>query len=182
MKSWSVIFATIVIFGAGVITGGLLVNYVNHPVAMHHPNGPGTKPPTSSTNELAELPPQMRAQILNKQFVGQLSEELDLSKDQREQIQKIITQGQQNTRDLWKLVAPQFQVIWRDTRVQIRGVLTPDQRKQFEALMRQQRHQQSTNLPPAQLSAPTNTPSIQMSAPTNVPPGDSPLATNTPAV
>jgi hypothetical protein len=165
VKSWSVIFATIVIFGAGVITGGLLVNYVKHPMAMHRPNGPGIKPPLPSTNELAEVPPQMRAQILNKQFVGQLSEELDLTPDQRQQIQKIISQGQQNTRDLWKLVAPQFQVIWRDTRVQIRGVLTPDQRKEFETLMRQQRHMQSTNVPPAQLSSPTNPPPIQATPP-----------------
>ena len=30
MNNWKVIFATAVIFGAGVITGGLLVNYVQH--------------------------------------------------------------------------------------------------------------------------------------------------------
>ncbi len=28
MNSWKVILATVVIFGAGVLTGGLLVNYV----------------------------------------------------------------------------------------------------------------------------------------------------------
>ena len=39
MNNWKVIFATVVIFGAGVITGGLLVNYVNysHGRPAHHP-------------------------------------------------------------------------------------------------------------------------------------------------
>jgi hypothetical protein len=165
VNSWKVILATIVIFGAGVITGGLLVDHVKHPAYYRPPHPP--IPPVSP--EPGEMPGPLRAQILNKQFVGQLNDELQLSKEQREQIQKIISQGQQNTRDLWKLVAPQFQLVWRDTRQQIREVLTPDQRKKFEALIKQQRHPASTNAPPVQLTAPTNTPPIQPSALTNGP-------------
>lgn len=106
--------------------------------------------------------------MLNKQFVGQLDDELQLTKEQRAQIQKIIAEGQQSTRDLWKLVGPQFQRISRDTRMQIRDVLTPDQRKNFEMLMKEQRHQQFTNAPAAPLPAQTNA-SAPMSAPTNAP-------------
>jgi hypothetical protein len=168
VNSWNVILATIVIFGAGVITGGLLVDHVQHPPPVHHGMGPGLKPPPG-TNEVNEVPGPMRAQILNKQFVQQLNDELQLSDDQRKQIQKIISQGQQNTRDLWKLVGPQFQVIWRDTRTQIKNVLTPEQRKQFEMLMKQQRHPQSTNAPAGQLPAATNTPPANLPATTNSP-------------
>ena len=41
MNSWKVILATVVIFGAGVMTGGLLVNYVDH---SHHPATTRPKP------------------------------------------------------------------------------------------------------------------------------------------
>ena len=112
----------------------------------------------NEVNETNEMPGPLRAQILNKQFVQQLNDELQLSDGQRKQIQKIISQGQQNTHDLWKLVGPQFQLIWRDTRVQIRQALTPEQRKKFEMLMKEQHHPQSTNAPPAQLPVSTNAP------------------------
>jgi hypothetical protein len=167
VNSWNVILATIVIFGAGVITGGLLVNHVEHPAGVHRPVAVKSQ---EQTNEFGEMPVPLRAQILNKQFVGQLSEELQLSKDQREQIGKIIAQGQQSTHDLWKLVGPQFQLISRNTRQQIRNVLTPEQRKQFEILVKQQRHPQLTNVPPAQLLGATNPP------PASVP------STNSPAI
>jgi Spy/CpxP family protein refolding chaperone len=168
VNSWNVILATIVIFGAGVITGGLLVDHVQHQPPVRHAMGPGLKPPVG-TNEVNEVPGPMRAQFLNKQFVQQLNDELQLSDDQRKQIQKIISQGQQNTRDLWKLVGPQFQLIWRDTRVQIRQVLTPEQRKKFEMLVKEQRHPQSTNAPAAPLPAVTNTPPAALPATTNAP-------------
>ena len=166
MKSWSLIFATIVIFGAGVITGGLLVDHVKHPT-YNRPSHP--QPPQLAPNETGDMPGPLRAQMLNKQFVGQLDDELQLTKQQREQIQKIISDGQQRTRDLWKLVGPQFQLVSRDTRQQIKNVLTPEQRKQFEILMKQQRHPSSTNAPPVQMSAPTNAPPVQPSAVTNGP-------------
>jgi Spy/CpxP family protein refolding chaperone len=161
-----VILATIVIFGAGVITGGLLVAHVKHPAYSHPPHPPA---PPVQPNETGDMPGQLRAPMLNKQFVEQLDDELQLTKEQREQIQKIIAQGQQSTRDLWKLVGPQFQIVWRDTRQQIRNVLTPEQRKQFEVLMKQQRHPASTNAPPAQVIVPTNAPLDQPPAPTNGP-------------
>lgn len=161
MNSWKVILATIVIFGAGVITGGLLVNHVQSRPRTHaaQPN------PANALN--GEMPGSLRPEILNRQFVQELSDKLDLTPEQREKIEKIIGQGQQSTRDLWKLVAPQFQMVWRDTRQQIREVLTPEQRKQFELLMKQQRPFRrppsappSTNAPPVLPSSATNGPAV----------------------
>lgn len=163
MNSWKVILATIVIFGAGVITGGLLVNHVQRPQHLHE--SAGNRPAGGS-----DLPPaQVRPEFLNKQFVEQLNDKLDLSPDQKQKIQKIISQGQQNTRDLWKLVSPQFRALMQETRQQIREILTPEQRKQFEILMKQQRRPASTNAPPVEMPAPTNTPPIQSPALTNGP-------------
>ena len=159
MNSWKVILATIVIFGAGVITGGLLVDHVAHPshpfMVFRRPKPPATPYET--------LPPQLRPELLNTNFVQRLNDKLDLSPKQAEQIRKIITQAQQNTHDLWKLVAPQFQLLWHDTREQIKDVLTPEQKKQFEMLMHQQRqfrHPPETNAPPIRPSVPTNGPVV----------------------
>jgi hypothetical protein len=156
---WKVILATIVIFGAGVITGGLLVRHVAHPSGplFTFRRAPAAKPVPYDT-----LPPRLRPDFLNTNFVEELNDNLDLSPKQREQIQRIISQAQQNTHDLWKLVAPQFQVVWHDTREQIRDVLTPDQKKEFEYLLKQQ-HQlrrQGTNPPPEMPSSMTNGPAI----------------------
>lgn len=163
MNYWKVIFATIVIFGAGVITGGLLVNHVahpSHPFAVFHP----PKPPQQSPVLYENMPPETRPEVLKTNFVQLLNDKLDLTPQQREQIRKIIAQSQQSTHDLWRLVSPQFQLVWRDTRQQIRDVLTPAQRREFELLMRQQhpmRHQpEPTNAVPAAPESFTNGPAI----------------------
>jgi len=147
VNSWKVIFATIVIFGAGVITGGLLVNHVQHP----------------SSRKADDLPQILRPEMFSKQFIQQLDDKLNLTKDQREQIQKIIAQGQQNIHDLWKIIGSQFRSDLQDTRQQIKEVLTPEQRKEFELLMKlqhQMRHPQETNAPPAVTPVSTNGPAV----------------------
>jgi hypothetical protein len=150
VNSWKVILATIVIFGAGVITGGLLVNHVKQPF-RRQPEHPMTWP--------YDVPRALRPEFLNNEFVERLTKELNLSKQQTKQIQKIISQGQQSTYDIWKLEGPQFQLVWRDTRIQIREVLTPEQRKEFEMLMKQQhasRRAPGSNAPPV-VPAPSRT-------------------------
>jgi hypothetical protein len=156
VNNWKVILASIVIFGAGVITGGLLVGHAARPAS---PLFNFRRPPPAKPALYETLPPRLRPDFLNTNFVQELNDNLDLSQKQREQIRRIITQAQQNTHDLWKLVAPQFQVVWHDTREQIRDVLTPDQKKEFESLLRQQRQlrrQPATNAPPVMPSPTTN--------------------------
>ncbi|HZT22404.1 MAG TPA: hypothetical protein VFB55_05800 [Verrucomicrobiae bacterium] len=133
MNSWKIILATAVIFGSGVVTGGLLVHHVERasvagrrPVAAVHRAKPGN----------AELP-LPRPQLLNEQFVKQLDARLHLTPAQRQKIQKIIADGQARNRDLWKLVAPQFRAVMQDVRQNIRATLTPEQRRQFEELLKQ---------------------------------------------
>lgn len=163
MNSWKIILATVVIFGCGVVTGGLLVNYVERarPEIRHLAVGPRHDRPGSQ-----ELP-LPRPQMLNQQFVEQLDAALHLSPEQREKIGKIIADGQERDRDLWKLVSPQFRGVMQDVRLRIRSVLTPEQKKQFEELMKQL----SPHRPPASTNAPATLPT------TNAPPD---LVTNVP--
>lgn len=145
MNSWKVILATVVIFGAGVMTGGFLVGNVQH---LHWKNFHHTE--TASTNSVFNLVSQATNQpagrqrmpeILSKQFLQQLDEKLHLAPDQHEAIQKIITDGQNLMR---KTV--------QDARLEIREQLTPDQQTEFDKLVkrlvRRQANFNSTNAPP----------------------------------
>ncbi|MGH7976534.1 MAG: hypothetical protein ACREC8_07720 [Limisphaerales bacterium] len=141
MNFWKIILATVVIFGAGVMTGGLLVNYVDH---AH----PGNHHPPAGNHEL----PMPHSGMLNKSFAQQLDDALHLTPKQRKAIEKIIADGQQRNHDLWKLVSPQFRAVMQDTHQKIREKLTPVQRKRFEELLKQfrqpRRPPNSTNAPP----------------------------------
>ena len=129
MNNWKVIFATVVIFGAGVITGGLLVNYVlnSRPKAAHRPLA---EMHVSATNQMVRPldAPKLRApEILSKQLLQKLQDELQLAPEQNAAIQKIISEGQN-----------QIRKVIQDSRLEIRAVLTPDQQQQFDDLMKRQ--------------------------------------------
>lgn len=151
MNSWKIILATIVIFGAGVMTGGLLVNYVNHA------GGGGHRPPGSFREPEDMIP---RPDILKTNFVQRLDQAVHLSPEQRDKIQKIIAEGQQRNHDIWKLVSPQLRGVIQDVRHRIREELNPDQQKQFEELMKHvpRRPASATNAPP--VSPPTSAPPV----------------------
>jgi hypothetical protein len=130
VNNWKVIFATVVIFGAGVVTGGLLVDYVGH---SYQKNSPKHSAATAEVHHSATNQPPRQAEavklrlpeILNKPFLQRLDEELRLTPDQHEAIQKIINDGQN-----------QMRKVVQDARLEIREVLTPEQRKQFDELVK----------------------------------------------
>lgn len=165
MNSWKIILATIVIYGAGVMTGGLLVHHIDH----GHPKGPkrtdtpGTAAvatsgsPTNAnttagngTNNPSLTVTRHLPDVMNKQFLQRLDAELHLTPEQREAIQKIITDSQNL---MHKTV--------QDARLEIREQLTPEQRSLFDELVKRPPHRppNATNAPPV-LSGPTNTPGI----------------------
>ena len=74
MNSWKVILATVVIFGTGVLTGGLLVNYVDH----GHWNLPRSRSP----------------EMWRRDFLEHLDKALKLTPAQHDAIKKVITEGQ----------------------------------------------------------------------------------------
>ena len=137
MNNWKVIFATVVIFGAGVITGGLLVNYVHHP----HPSYKAARKLAAeahalATNQVANQTTNQTAhgadnaklhppEILSKQFLQRLDGDLHLTPEQHNAVQKIIGDGQNLMR---KVV--------QDARLEIREAITPEQCKVFDELMK----------------------------------------------
>jgi hypothetical protein len=161
VNDWKVIptiaFATVLIFGAGVFTGGILVDYVKQArpraAAQHQPKPPNPLASTSgastanATNPAAGKPLRPSDVLMNKDFLQRLDGEIHLTKDEHDAIQKIISDGQN-----------QIHKVFQDSRLEIREILTADQRGQFDALMKRPFRKPifNTNAPPA--AALTNAP------------------------
>jgi uncharacterized membrane protein len=157
VNNWKVIFAALIIFGAGVITGGLLVSYVQHcsgkkvhnqPVPVV--NAPATNPPAALADPAkpARLP-----EIMSKRFMQQLDEMLHLTPEQRTAIQKVINERQN-----------QIRRTLQDARLEIRELLTPAQLLEFDELVKHSatRRPSGTN---AVVAPPTNAVAIPAKTP-----------------
>lgn len=154
MNDWKVIptiaLTTVLIFGAGVFTGGFLVNSFK---PVHNNTGKknlrAENPvPTNSTSASSQKPPNARLpELLSKAFLQRLDDELHLTSEQHEAVQKIINEGQN-----------QMRKVMQDSRLEIREVLTPDQQKQFDELVKRpfKKNLFPTNAPAALIS--TNAP------------------------
>jgi hypothetical protein len=157
VNDWKVIptiaLTTVLIFGAGVFTGGFLVNSFkpahnnNAAKKVQHAENP------AATNSATASPPKPSnarvPEILNKGFLQRLDDELHLTPEQHEAVQKIINDGQNEMR---KVV--------QDSRLEIRDVLSPDQQKQFDDLVKRpfKKSLFSTNAPAVSTNAATNAP------------------------
>ena len=168
MNFWKVILATVVIFGAGVLTGGVLVNSVLSSQPRNNFRPPPAGGQAHPFAESRELPPRTNTlasmvrpprppEILGENFVQQLDDKLKLTPDQRVSIQKLITDGQERNRSIWTNNSAQMRAVAQDVRHRVRETLSADQQKQFEELMRRvPRRQGATNGPGGVL--PANTP------------------------
>jgi uncharacterized membrane protein len=144
----TIVLATVLIFGAGVVTGGILVDYVKQArprMAAKRPNPAAPVNPVSTNN------PVHAPQILrDKDFLQRLEGEMSLTKEEHETIQRIINENQN-----------QMRKVIQDARLEIREALTPGHRQQFDELMKRPFHKPlfGTNAPPgAAPLAPTNAP------------------------
>lgn len=107
--------AALVIFAAGVVTGGLTTRLC---LPSNPPEAPG--------------PPPGGSRGVRKEFVDRMQRELYLTAEQREQIEKFLHESHERTRKLWESIAPQAGAEQKRVREEIREVLTPEQRAQFE--------------------------------------------------
>jgi hypothetical protein len=151
---WKVILATVVIFGTGVFTGGLLVNFVDHshPKNFHRSAPAATNSIAQPTNPVIQSKPARLPEILSRPFVEQLSDELQLTPAQRAAIETIIAESQGQMRKA-------VQAVRQGAREKIREQLDPAQQKHFDELMKRplKRLSNITNAAPV-FSAPTNAP------------------------
>lgn len=130
MKEWKVILATLVLFGTGVVTGGLLV---------HLTSG---KPPRIKQVIPANPPlfsPKGAGHEQRIQYIRNLTRQLDLQPEQAAKIESALQASQQRSKALWETIQPKLNDEVRKSREQIREVLTPEQRKKFDEMNKQGR-------------------------------------------
>jgi hypothetical protein len=128
---WKVILATVVIFGAGVVTGGLLVHLARMPVPP--PKAPASGRPAEPASAGAGT---------RLEFLRRAQRELELTADQRDRLSKILHESQERTKQIMEPVTPQIREELRRTRAEFVEALTPAQRIRFNELARQQQQQQ----------------------------------------
>jgi Spy/CpxP family protein refolding chaperone len=73
------------------------------------------------------------------EFINRAREELELTPEQMVQIEVLVTEGQERTRALWEEFSPQIRAELKSIQEEIRALLTPEQRVQFEALIKKRR-------------------------------------------
>jgi hypothetical protein len=148
---WKVILATALIFGAGVIVGGLLVNYAGHSAFNFRSSINFSAAPAAEANSAANAktnaaPKTVLPEVVSKRFVDVLQTNLHLSVKQRADIEKLIVGSQENVRQT-------FQDERRSVREKIRTLLNPAQQKELDEMLRQhaakRAQQNATNAPAA---------------------------------
>jgi Spy/CpxP family protein refolding chaperone len=117
-----------VIFGCGVVTGALLMKTEAPPppvvdVAPPHP--------ANSTNE----PPPL-GQFQRPEFLRRMQKQLDLTASQSDEIVKAMKASQERTRPLWDQISPQLRGEMKRLREEIREVLTPEQQRKYDELLK----------------------------------------------
>jgi len=130
-----------VIFGTGVVTGGLLVRNSQRIQILPPQANPNFQRPT----QMNQAPGVSRVEFLRR-----VEHDLPLTPDQREQIEKILAASQERTRKLMEPVTPHMREEVQRTREEFRQVLNPDQRVRFDDLWKQQQRprDQRRQVPP----------------------------------
>jgi len=138
VNTWRVILAALVIFGTGIVTGGLVVEQSARLRTPPSRPGPVAVRPAQSTS----------AGGMRLEFLRHIERDLNLTADQRERIGKLISESQERTRKLMEPVAPQLRQEMVHTKEAFRAVLTPQQAARFDELLKQQQHPREQHHPP----------------------------------
>src|SRR5262245_49196416 len=111
-----------VIFGTGVVTGGLVVRQSDR-------IAPSFAPRNAVIQRRAQPEGGIRqGHVQRMELLNRVQQELNLNPDQRARIEKIISEGQTRTKELLEPVAKQMRQEMQQAREKIRAELTPEQR------------------------------------------------------
>ena len=127
MSMFKVILVAMVIFGLGVVTGGLVIQRTHTPA------------PAPAQQE-APRPTHFGKsdQARRFDFLNCAQKELNLTPEQQVQMELVVSNGQRRMRAIWDEFNPRMQAHYCETREQINEILTPEQQERFQALMQQQ--------------------------------------------
>jgi Spy/CpxP family protein refolding chaperone len=150
VSAWKVIFATLVIFIAGAFTGGLLVTNTFNVLNSTHPAQAGQPHPAGNTNAVVQMGNPWLAR--SKNLLQRMDRELNLTPEQHQHMETLISNSQERTRELWKPIVPSMNKEFQFLRVEMRDQLTPEQQVQFDSFFKlrpgmDRRNNHGTNSP-----------------------------------
>jgi Spy/CpxP family protein refolding chaperone len=151
VSAWKPILAALVIFAAGVVTGGLTVGLRRQTVgprwATSSPDlprpvvvGDGIKRPPEGSRWATSSPDLPRPWLTQRLAAQQgdlfrrMENHLDLRPEQRQRLEAIVRESQERIRALADDLAPRTREELRRMREKIREELTPEQRRKFEKI------------------------------------------------
>jgi Spy/CpxP family protein refolding chaperone len=156
VRPWKVILAAAVIFACGVLTG-LMVAKTNHPALPVPAN-----PPAVAVNPKNPAPPGWQMQRL--EFFRKMQRQLDLDPKQQQEINQIVKESQERVKPLWDQIGPQMNAELERVRDEVGKVLTPEQQKKMNELMRRG-HKSEGGSRNGRLSHPAGTTQVESNAP-----------------
>jgi Spy/CpxP family protein refolding chaperone len=116
VNRWRVILAAAVIFLTGAVTGAVLVRtYAPKIVKRTHIS-----------------PPLPIGHDRRQEYLSKLDHELQLTEEQRTQVEAILAKSQQRMKELWEPFEPQVKDEYRRTRREISEILSPEQQKKMK--------------------------------------------------
>lgn len=143
MKVWKVILAALVIYCAGVVTGGLTLR-------LDFFNSSSPEKTSRGSSRSRQRP----------DFIDRMQKELGLSPEQRQRISQILQESRDRMRTLWDSVSPKADEEFRNVRTLILAELTAEQAKiyeeQFKSFGSKRRHNEGERRSPKPSSPENN--------------------------
>ena len=127
MNAWKIILAALVIYVAGIVSGGLAIKMRQD--ARVDSAQPGRERPFNRG--------PMRPDRQMEHLLGRLDRDLQLSAEQRQQIEVIMKEGRVRMRSMWQEIAPLYRKEFQSTNQRISDeVLNPEQKVKFKELLK----------------------------------------------
>jgi hypothetical protein len=120
VRIWKVILATVVIFITGALAGGIWVKAFAPTILPPKPPVPGI--------------------LTQQRFQARLKNELKLSADQTNRVDKIFSESNARIKYIWDLLGPEVQKERQLVYDSIRSELNSEQREKFEQLLKEPSH------------------------------------------
>ncbi len=120
MKTWYPILAALVIFAAGILTGGVVMKLT-----------------TPEKESVRRNFPQDFGLNQRMEHLNWMAKQLNLAEQQRQQIEGIYRESHERMKVLWQDVNPKAQGEMRKTRERVREILTEEQRVKLDELNKQ---------------------------------------------
>ncbi|MGD2152252.1 MAG: hypothetical protein PVG79_03230 [Gemmatimonadales bacterium] len=77
-----------------------------------------------------------------RSYVDWLAGELELSEEQKAEVQAILERHRGQVEDLWRQMRPRYEELQEQARAEIRGLLTEEQTAAYDALLERQRRRE----------------------------------------